>query len=241
MQDKEMAIIPGGVFLMGSSDGNLNEKPVHEVEVAPFYLDRYVVTNRQYQDFLIANPQWQKGKAIPLEVDDDYLNIWEGNHYPEGLDDYAVINVSWHSATAYANWVGKRLPTEAEWEFAAGGSEHSIWSLGNQFDRLSYSFGSTEDPVGFKVGTYRPNSFGLYDMSGGVWEWTSDSYELDYYFRSPRKNPINLAETERKSLRGGSSHFDNPSYLRCAVRGSNIPQACHEDYGFRCALDARQP
>lgn len=233
----QMALISGGVFLMGSEEGNSNEVPVHEVEVGAFYLDYYVVTNRQYREFLLNNPEWQKPNVDPSKADRDYLNLWNGVDYPDELADYAVINVSWYAATAYAKWLGKRLPTEAEWEFAAGGKEHFKWSLGDSFDSKLYNFGVTQDPIGFRIGSYPANSFGLHDMSGGVWEWTADSYELNYYEKSPKENPINLSDSERKSLRGGSAHFDNPSYLRCPVRGSNSPDACHEDYGFRCAMD----
>ncbi len=236
-----MILIPGGIFLMGSEQGNSNEVPVHEVEVSPFYLDQYVVTNREYREFVLANPQWRKGQAGPPNVDKDYLNLWEGTEYPAELADFSVINVSWYAATAYAEWLSKRLPTEAEWEFAAGGKEHFKWSLGNDFDSRLYSFGYTTDPVGFRVGSYPPNSYGLYEMSGGVWEWALDSYEVDAYQRGVRDNPLNRVESGRKSLRGGSCHFDNPSYLRCAVRGSNDPDACHEDYGIRCALTYQGP
>lgn len=240
-QHTDMLLIPGGSFLMGSVDGNSNELPVHEIQVDSFYLDALVVTNRDFQKFLLAHPEWQKGNVDRTKVDGDYLNLWEGSDFPPELSDYAVINVSWYAASAYAEWVGKRLPTEAEWEYAAGGPEHYKWSLGNTFDRTLYHFGITTDPIGFPVKTHPANGYGLYEMSGGVWEWVRDSYEVDYYTRSPKDNPINLAGSPRKSLRGGSSHFDNPSYLRCAVRGSNNPNACHEDYGFRCALDYRQP
>lgn len=232
---RTMVLIPGGTFVMGCDQGNSNELPAHEVAIGPFFLDTHAVTNVAYRAFLLANPAWRKGNVDPALVDDDYLNIWDGEEYPEGLDDYAVINVSWYAAAAYAAWIGKRLPTEAEWEFAAGGPTHTRWSLGDQFKPSLYCFGQTEDPIGYRVGQFPANGFGLYDMSGGVWEWVLDSYEVDYYTRSPRESPFNSGETGRKALRGGSGYFDTPAYLRCAVRGSNDPRACHEDYGFRCA------
>lgn len=237
INQSEMVFISGGTFLMGSDEGNSNEKPIHEVEIKSFYLDRFVVSNRQYKDFVDANPQWRKTNITQTVADEDYLNIWSGNDYPLELADYAVINVSWFAATAYAEWREARLPSEAEWEFAAGGDEHFKWSLGNNFEPQIYCFDISHDPIGFPVGAYPANSYGLYEMSGGVWEWARDSYEVDFYKRSPNDNPLNSVDSHRKSLRGGSGHFDNPSYLRCAVRGSNDPRACHEDYGFRCAAD----
>ena len=231
--------IPGGVFLMGSQHGNSNERPAHEVLVSGFYLDRYAVTNDEYREFVLANPEWRKGAVAPEKAHEHYLNLWTGVEFPPELTGYAVINVSWWAAMAYAAWIGKRLPTEAEWEFAAGGKHHQKWSLGDSFDPALYSFAVDSDPVGFKVGGYPPNEYGLHEMSGGSWEWTRDCYAVEYYERSPRENPINLVDKERRALRGGSCHFEDPAYLRCTVRGSNRPEACHEDYSFRCAADGR--
>lgn len=236
IETTELVLIPGGAFMMGSEEGNSNELPVRNIKISPFYLERHVVTNKQFRSFLTANAQWQKDNVIERLVDGDYLNIWKGINYPAGLDDYSVINVSWYAARAYAEWAGRRLPTEAEWEFAAGGREHFKWSLGNTFEERKYSFAFFDDPVGFQVSSLPPNSYELYEMSGGVWEWVEDSYEVDSYLRIAAKNPLHRVGV-RKSLRGGANTFDNPNYLRCAVRGSNDATACHEDYGFRCAMD----
>lgn len=237
MTTSGMVLIPGGTFQMGSTEGNANEVPVHTVSVQSFYLDECVVTNRQYQRFLLECPQWRKENASPEHVDQDYLNLWDGTNFPVGLDDYAVINVSWHAASHYAAWLGKRLPTEAEWGYAAGGKEHCKWSLGSQFEPGQYWFGITTDPIGFPVKTRPANSYALYEMSGGVWEWVQDYYDHDFYSRSPLKDPINQNLGPERVLRGGSCHFEDLNYLRCDVRGRNLPQACHEDYGFRCAKD----
>jgi len=221
---------------MGSADGNSNERPIHHVEISSFHLDRTVVTNRQYAEFLRENPAWRKDTISREMADGDYLNLWDGIQYPEELGDHSVINVSWFAAAAYANWKGQRLPSEAEWEYAAGGPRHCKWSLAKEFDPSLYAFNYREDPIGFRVASYPANGYGLFEMSGGVWEWTQDFYEVDYYVRAADKDPVNLIETNWKALRGGSCLFDDPNYLRCAVRGSNKPNACHEDYGFRCAL-----
>lgn len=234
----ELILIPGGRFMMGSEEGNSNELPVRDIEVSLFYLERHVVTNKQFRSFLLANPEWQKGKVSPRFADGDYLKLWDGNNYPPGLDDYSVINVSWYAARAYAEWIGRRLPTEAEWEFAAGGQEHFKWSLGNTFGQHHYFFANFDDPIGFPVASLPANSYGLYEMSGGVWEWVEDSYEVDSYQRIAAQNPLHRVGAWR-SLRGGAHTFDDPNYARCAVRGSNDPIACHEDYGFRCAMDRR--
>ena len=128
--DSKSVLIPGGVFLMGSEHGNSNERPVHEVFVSGFYLDRYAVTNDEYREFVLANPEWRKGTVPAEKAHEHYLNLWTGVELPPELAGYAVINVSWWAAMAYAAWVGQRLPTEAEREFASGGKGPQKWNLG---------------------------------------------------------------------------------------------------------------
>jgi formylglycine-generating enzyme required for sulfatase activity len=235
----DMVLIPGGTFIMGSTEGNIDEQPPHEVEISPFYLDERVVTNREFQAFILANPEWSKTRITPDKADTNYLNLWDDDYCPEELLDFCVINVSQLGTLAFCKWVGKRLPTEAEWEFAAGGPERFKWSLNNEFRPEDYVFNrDAGQPRGETPASHRPNGYGLYDMSGLVWEWTQDAYSTDFYARSPRVNPVNRRGDEgRFVVRGGSAYFDNPSYLRVHQRGRNAPQACHEDYGFRCARD----
>ena len=111
-----MVLIPAGEFQMGSDDGQEDEKPVHTVYVDAFYMDKYEVTNLEYQRFLFENPRWQKDQIAKKFHKGGYLSDWNGNNYPEGKANYPVTYVSWYAAMAYAQWAGKRLPTEAEWE-----------------------------------------------------------------------------------------------------------------------------
>lgn len=235
----DLVLIPGGHFIMGTTDGNIDERPPHEVEISPFYLDERVVTNREFQAFVLANPEWSKTRITQAEASRNYLNLWDGDDCPEELLDFCVINVSQLAAIAFCQWVGKRLPTEAEWEFAAGGPERFKWSLSSEFRPEYYVFNrDAGQPRGALPACYPPNGYGLYDMSGLVWEWTQDAYSADFYARSQRNNPVNRESDEgRFVVRGGSAYFDNPSYLRVQMRGRNVPQACNEDYGFRCARD----
>ena len=230
-----MVWIPGGDFWMGDDQGNSNERPRVRVHINTFRLEVHPVTNREYRRFLEENPQWRKENVHHDHAEDSYLKLWEGLEYPDGLDDYAVINVSWFAAAAYAAWAGRRLPTEAEWEFAAGGSLHTRYALGDEFNPRHYVFKLEGDPIGFHVCQHPANDFALYDMCGGVWEWTWDYYAVDAYTRLDPRAPVNHAYSERRTLRGGAYTFDTPHYLRCAVRGSSDPTAAHEDYGFRCA------
>ena len=245
-----MVLIPAGEFEMGSGDpesGN-DEQPVHIVYVDAFYMDKYEVTNLEYQQFVLANSRWGKDR-IDKRFDPfrDYLRNWNGNDYPDGKSDHPVAYVSWYAAMAYAGWASKRLPTEAEWEYAArGGLAGKKYPGGDTIDpgRANYG-GNVGDTTA--VGKYLPNGYGLYDMAGNVWEWCLDEYNADFYFNSPRENPISGANsveeiikdftnvTTSRVLRGGSwGNF--PKFLRVANRDRAGPSAAAStNFGFRCA------
>ena len=247
--DPNMVLIPAGEFQMGSNDKAFDsEEWIHTVYVDAFYMDVYEVTNAQYKMFVDANPQWQKD-YIPWKYHDgNYLKNWDGNNYPTGKGDHPVVNVSWYGAMAYARWVGKRLPTQAEWEKAArGGLTGQRYPWGNSIDfsnaNHARNIGSTTP-----IGSYPPNRYGLYDMVGNVWEWCLDEHDRDFYKTSPGRNPIAGADSvtdiingffNRKSsrvLRGGS-------WIRFArdVKVSDVnygrPNFSHDDFGFRCVKD----
>ena len=245
-----MGLIPGGEFQMGSSDSKAqdDEKPVHTVHVDAFYMDKYEVTNAQFKAFVDANPRWQKDQASRAYHDGDYLKPWSGNSYPSGKGNHPVVYVSWYAAMAYAQWKGKRLPTEAEWEKAARGGlvrQNYPWGngIGSTRANFGYNVGKTTP-----VGSYAANGYGLYDMAGNVWEWCLDAYDADFYARSPFWNPIAgdasayqiVNEFRRiktsRVLRGGSWGV-SVSGLRVADRSRNTPTNANDYYGFRCAKD----
>ena len=129
-----MVLIPAGEFEMGSETGQANERPVHTVYLDAFYMDIHEVTNAQYKAFIDENPEWQKENIASAFHDGVYLRLWNGNTYPEGKADHPVVYVSWYAAMAYAQWAGKRLPTEAEWEKAArGGIAGKAYPWGDYF------------------------------------------------------------------------------------------------------------
>lgn len=261
-----MVLIPGGSFLMGSEDGDSDEKPVHEVYVDAFYLDQYEVTVAKFREFVNVS-----GYKTDAE-NEGFSYVWNGKewekkeginwrHNAEGkisADDHPVINVSWNDAAAYARWAKKRLPTEAEWEYAArSGSKGYRYSWGNgsptgrkggniadESAKRVFTGGTFWEGYddGFvytaPVGSFEPNEFRLFDMTGNVWEWCSDWYAEDYYSKSPKQNPKGPATGTSRVFRGGSWYL-SPRDVRCAYRFWYFPSARNFYVGFRCAQDAR--
>lgn len=194
-----MMRIPEGEFEMGNQipvlvDGVLtqflNERPVHPVRLDTFYIDEHEVTNAQYKAFIDANPEWKKNRIDQNFHNGNYLRHWNGNNYPPGQDDYPVIYVSWYAAMAYAQWAGKRLPTEAEWEKAARGGLIGLqYPWGNAIDKDKANF--NKHIIGpTSVKSYPANDYDLYDMVGNVSEWCLDEWDENFYANSPRNNPI---------------------------------------------------
>ena len=202
------------------------------------YIDKYETTNAQYKEFIDANPQWQKNRIPKKYHDGDYLKHWNGNDYPPDKGNHPVVYVSWYAAMAYAEWRGKRLPTEAEWECAARGSWH--WGAMNA-DTANYgeNVGDTTP-----VGTYPPGASGLYDMAGNVWEWCLDEYNADFYSASPEHNPLAGGTVDTilsdwmnvksvRVLRGGSWVSD-AKFVRVSDRTRFTPKITNKARGFRC-------
>ena len=243
-----MVLISAGEFQMGSNDpeAGKNQQPVHTVYIDAFFIDKYEVTNAQFQKFVLANPCWSKDRIDKRFHDGDYLKHWNGNDYPSGYADHPIVYVSWYAAVAYSQWVRKRLLTEAEWEYAARGglsSKKYPWGDGIDNSKANYYRNVRETTP---VGKYPPNGYGLYDMAGNVWEWCLDEYNKDFYFSSPRRNPLSGANSvdwvisnftsvkTSRVLRGGS-WLNSPRLLRVAKRVGVTPTLTSLNYGFRCA------
>ena len=233
----DMVLIKAEVeFLMGSDSGRIHEKPVHKVYLDSYYMDIYEVTNKQYCDFLNEKGNQLEGGDTWLDINGERCGIEmkDGKFIPKnGYDNHPVVQVTWYGAQAYARWAEKRLPTEAEWEYAArGGLVGKTYPYGDSIDSLANWFG--EYAAGTKpVGSYRENNFGLYDMAGNVYEWCADFYGTDYYSHSPEKNPQGPENGDFRVLRGGSWRCHDYK-LTCSYRIYSIPMNSADNIGFRC-------
>lgn len=218
----------GGTFSMGSSMGRVDEVPVHNVTLSPFVIDKYEITNSKYAACVADGGCTAPASNSTLRHSDYYIN--------EAYADYPVVNVTWQQAQAYCQWAGGRLPTEAEWEYAAGGSDGFAYPWGAQFiaANLNYSGKGINDPemIGSSENDISP--LGVMDMAGNVIEWVYDRYDAAYYSQSQNstdpEGPINGGY---RVIRGASyqtsEYFARISSRYYAIEGSNSA-----DRGFRC-------
>ena len=242
----DMVLIPAGEFKMGSNDNDAenDEKPRHTVYIDAFYIDKYEVTNAQYKKFIDANPQWRKDRILRKYHDGDYLKHWDENNYPPADGDHPIVYVSWYAAMAYAEWRGKRLPTEAEWEKAARGDQYGRdYAWGDSLDSNKANYGENIGDT-TPVGNYDMNGYGLYDMTGNVWEWCLDEYDSDFYSVSPPRNPLaggtvngilsNWRDVRSVRVLRGGSWISNAKFLRVSDRTRFTPRVTNKARGFRC-------
>lgn len=259
-----MVYIPAGSFKMGDKDLSTVAMQ-HEVYIDAFYMDKYEVTVSEFKKFVEATgykTDAEKRDSSLVFKDDEWVVMkgvnWhhdvEGSLIQPDCINHPVIHVSWYDAKAYAHWSGKRLPTEAEWEYAArsGRKEYQYaWGNGKPNGKNggnfsdNRTFGSWTKWEGYDdgfahtapVGSYAPNKFGLYDMSGNVAEWCEDWYDRKYYESSPYRNPKGPADGQYRIYRGGSWH--ERFTMWCANRESDSPTASNCEIGFRCVQDVR--
>ncbi|MCH7576651.1 MAG: formylglycine-generating enzyme family protein [Chloroflexi bacterium] len=279
-----MTLIPGGEFLMGTADEAGypadGEGPVREVRLRGFWIDAMAVSNERFAAFadntghlteaerfewsfvfagllppdfadtrsIAAAPWWRQVFGA------DWRHPEGPNSNINGRPDHPVVHVSWNDALAYCTWAGMRLPTEAEWEYAArGGLEQKRYPWGDEREpdgqhRMNVWQGefpnqNTVDDGYFgtaPVSAFRPNGYGLFNMTGNVWEWCSDWFSPTYYANGSRDNPAGPPSGDAKVIRGGSylCHDSYCNRYRVAARTRNTPDSSTGNMGFRCAMDA---
>jgi sulfatase modifying factor 1 len=218
-----MALVRGGTYTVGSNSGEDDERPARRVTLDPFYMDAKEVSNADFARFVTETGYQAEG-------------VWQRYAGP-ARDDHPVIAVTWNDAVAYATWAHKRLPTEAEWEAAArGGLEGHLFPNGDIIGPEHATYGEiySRDPRTTPVGSHRPNDYGLFDMSGNVWEWCSDYYAPDAYLRGSTRDPKGPSKGSARVARGGSWN-DTPRALRVSNRLEMTPSLVGPVFGFRCA------
>ncbi len=237
-----MILIPSGPFPMGvpkgDRDGGRDEYPRHEVLLDDYYIDKYEVTHGRYAEFVKTtehrtpeNPKYPK------------RTLWT-DHLSESLTERPVINVDWQDADAYCRWAGKRLPTEAEWEKAAKGTDDRRFPWGNvepTHKHLNFNQQWQGEKTLMPVGSYEAGKspFGVYDMAGNVWEWVADWYDPLYYEKSPASNPKGPNTGTYKVLRSSGWSVETP-LVRLFTRVKSEPTNRNDSTGFRCAKSAAE-
>lgn len=224
----EMVFVEGGSFIMGDNwgMGSEDELPTHEVSLKSFKISKTEVTVKQYRQFCV-----ETGRFMPIAPSWG----WKDRH--------PIINVTYNDAVSYCNWLGEkfggdwRLPTEAEWEYAArGGNKSKGYTYAGSNDLESVAW--FEDNAGGQtnnVSRKKPNELGIYDMSGNVWEWCKDWYAENYYSNNSNNNPRGPASGSKRVLRGGSYYF-KAKYCNVASRNRDTPDFRSINFGFRVVL-----
>ncbi len=254
-----MVFVKGGSFDMGCTEKQYSckesEKPVHRVKLDGFYISKYEITNQQYCNFLNeigANPggSYYGFEYIEISSKSCMINYAEDKFVVvEGKEDHPVVEVTWYGAKAFCHWADGRLPTEAEWEFAArgGGSvqeyifsgsdtiENVAWYKHNYYSGKNEKFVYRDGTL--TVGLKQPNLLGIYDLSGNVWEYCNDWYSEEYYQNSPSEDPKGPPHSNYRVIRGGSFKSEAVN-CRLSARKGNVPGYSQPDLGFRLCRDA---
>lgn len=254
-----LALVPAGEFLMGSDDGEEDERPAHRVQLDDFLIGVQPVTNAEYARFvretghrapaiyelpLVVSAGGEERERTFRETGAAY--VWRDDDPPIERADHPVTLVRYHDAIAYCGWLSSvtgrrfRLPTEAEWEKAArGGVESKKYPWGDRLDRNMANF--LIDPAARQTNgttpsrTYPPNGYGLFDMAGNVWEWVQDWYSPQYYAESPPQNPSGPPSGQMRVVRGGGWPVADVRMLTCTYRHQVPPDTYSYAIGFRVA------
>ncbi len=241
-----LVFVKGGNMKLGNRKGNIDERPAKRIKISSFYMGKYEVSNKEYADFLNVKGNRVEGHFNWINLAGSWENLKcriyekDGKFYVEqGYENYPVNYVNWYGARAYCEWKGGRLPTEAEWEYAAKGG------IFKNNKKLKYILFNIKDYAWLKVnsnhkwhksGKKKPNSLGLYDIYGNLWEWCTDYYSKTFYKKRKKHNPKNNKKADYKIIRGGS-WTDKDSTLHYANRNAINPTSNKINVGFRIVYD----
>ncbi len=219
-----MADIPAGPFTMGSDKGKPNAAPPHQVDVPAFKMDKYDVVNVDFDTFVKATgyqTDAEKNKAS---------RTWR-DEFATGKENHPVVRVTYNDAVAYCKWLGKRLPTEAEWEKAARGPKNYAYPWGDAWDASKANVKASGLRGTSVVGSYPPNDYGLFDMAGNVWQWTDTWYQA-----YPGNSTADQFYGEKYKVIRGGGWFEEPDLVVTYERNAADPNiTANDDLGFRCA------
>ena len=225
----EMVTIPAGPFVRGTTSGGFDEQPQRTIHLDTFSIDRYEVTNHQYQQFVLATGHRKSGPPSRYAKS---ISKMRGPNQP-------VVYVSWDDANEYCRWKGKRLPTEAEWEKAMRGTDGRLWPWGNQEKPNGANWARVQDgyDVSARVGAFAMDKspYGVMDGAGNVMEWVADWYQEAYYRESPDKDPPSPEFGTFRVMRGGG-YTTTGGDVRITSRSKMVPDFRDETIGFRCAI-----
>lgn len=234
MDGAEIVLIPSGEFMMGSDQSNDPyfwgaEAPIHPVSLNSFWMYRTEVTQGMYQQCAE-----EKACPVPAKINDPVAQQYGTDRFV----NHPVVMVTWQGALAYCQWAGGRLPTEAEWEKAARGTDERLFPWGNDPNADGLANYSSISPS--EVGSYPAGSspYGVYDMAGNVLEWVNDFFDAGYYQYSPIENPLGPRSGDRRIVRGGAFNQNGINGIRTVARASLRPSGTKISVGFRCVIDA---
>ncbi len=255
--------VAGGSFEMGTDPADVpelkaryqidfpgvfeNEAPAHQVTVSDFRLDRHEVSYERFAEFLAAHPEWRRDHIAPELHNGDYLGDWTDGRPPAGKSDHPIVFITWHSAQAFCRWAGGRLPTEAEWEFAARAGDDREFPWGDEPpspERANYYRNGLQATT--PVGSFPANELGLHDLAGNVWEFLLDAW-VESYPDGPRTDPVAggpvaddpILEVEGRRAVRGASYGGSVVNLRTRWRDSHVVTNAVAFVGFRCAYPPR--
>ena len=257
--DDHAVAIPSGTFRMGTDAADIpalksryrlgwsgifeNETPQREVTVSAFGIDKHEVTKARFADFLDAVPEWRQSQLPETAHNGSYLADWIDDRYPERRADHPVVYITWAAAQSFCRWAGGRLPTEAEWEYVARAGGDAEFPWGNEWPSVELAnYSASEIGESTPVGSYPPNSFGVHDFAGNVWEFLLDEWQ-DSHSSTDAVDPVAggpVEDDDISSIRGrrsvrGASFGGSVVNLRTRWRDSHVVTNAVEFVGFRCA------